>query len=49
MTVAVSMPECVYRGSDSMREGTVSVSLTLNGVTDAGATLVLIENDQQRT
>lgn len=45
VTVAVSMPECVYRGSDSMREGTVSVSLTLNGVTDAGATLVLIEND----
>lgn len=44
VTVAVSMPDCVYRGSDRMREGTASVSLNLNGIADAAATLVLIDD-----
>ncbi|HET9259115.1 MAG TPA: hypothetical protein VFP42_03180 [Acidimicrobiia bacterium] len=44
VTVAVSMPDCVYRGADRMRAGDASVSLTLNGIADAGATLVLIED-----
>lgn len=42
VTVAVSMPDCVYRGADRMREGDASVSLTLNGIADARADLVLI-------
>jgi hypothetical protein len=46
VTVAVSMPDCVYRGADRMREGVASVSLTLNGIADVGATLVLIEEDR---
>lgn len=45
VTVAVSMPDCVYRGADRMREGEASVSLTLNGIADVGATLVRIEED----
>lgn len=43
VTVAVSMPDCVYRGAERMREGIASVSLTLNGIADVGATLVLVE------
>ena len=46
VTVAVSMPDCVYRGADRMLEGVASVSLTLNGIADVGATLVLIEEDR---
>lgn len=36
----VSMPDCVYPGPSSMHEGTVRLSLTLNGITDAGVALV---------
>lgn len=41
----VSMPECIYQGPSSMREGSVRLSLTLNGMADAGVALVEIDQD----
>lgn len=36
----VSMPECIAQGPDSMREGSVSVSLTVNGLGEARVDLL---------
>ena len=45
VTMAVSMPDCVYQGQNQMLEGEVSVSLSLNGITQAGAVLAEIVGD----
>lgn len=36
----VTMPDCTYQGVAEMEEGEVSLSLSLNGLADAGAVLV---------
>lgn len=36
----VSMPECIYQGPSSMREGDARVSLTFNGIGESGVALV---------
>lgn len=38
--LSVSMPDCVYQGTNRMRAGEVALSLTLNGIADAGVLLV---------
>jgi hypothetical protein len=35
----VTMPDCTYQGATSMKEGEVSLSLSLNGLADAGVIL----------
>ena len=45
VTMAVTMPDCVYQGQNQMREGDVSVSLSLNGITEATAILVELTGD----
>lgn len=47
VTMAVTMPDCVYQGQNQMVEGEVSVSLGLNGITEA--TVVLTEIPANRT
>lgn len=42
----VSMPECIYQGPSSMSIGNASVSLTLNGIGDAGVALVRLVDDE---
>jgi hypothetical protein len=41
----VTMPDCTYQGATSMVEGEVSLSLSLNGLADAGARLVELGGD----
>lgn len=41
----VTMPDCTYQGATSMLEGEVSLSLSLNGLADAGARLVELTGD----
>ncbi len=43
--LAVGMPGCAYQGPASMREGEVSLSLTLNGLGDVGAAVVALGDD----
>lgn len=43
--LAVGMPGCAYQGPASMREGEISLSLTLNGLSDVGAAVVELGND----
>ena len=40
--IHVTMPDCTYQGSREMSEGEVSLSLSLNGLADAGAVLAAI-------
>lgn len=47
VTMAVTMPDCVYQGQNQMSEGDVSVSLSLNGITEA--TVVLVELTDEHT
>jgi hypothetical protein len=42
----VTMPDCTYQGTTSMVEGEVSLSLSLNGLVDAGASLVELNEDR---
>lgn len=41
----LSMPDCTYQGTTSMVEGEVSLSLSLNGLADAGARLVELTDE----
>lgn len=45
--VAVSMPDCVLSGASTMEEGTVRVSLALNGIADAAVEVVEIPDGRQ--
>jgi hypothetical protein len=45
VTMAISMPDCVYQGANTMRAGVVSVSLTLNGIDSASVVLGEIIDD----
>jgi len=45
--VSVSMPECTYRGPALMKEGVVSLSLTLNGLGRARVVLVELEDGHE--
>jgi len=47
VTMAVTMPDCVYQGQNQMTEGEVSLSLALNGITDA--TVILVELTGEHT
>jgi len=44
--MTVAMPDCVYQGPISIMEGNVRLSLTLNGLGDAGAGLVRFPGDE---
>lgn len=41
----VTMPDCTYQGPTSMEEGEISLSLSLNGLADAGVVLVELVDD----
>ena len=45
VTMALSMPDCVYQGQNQMSEGEVSVSLSLNGITEASAVLAELTDE----
>lgn len=45
--MALSMPDCTYSGPDSMDEGRARLSLTLNGIGEWGAALVVFEDDHE--
>lgn len=49
VTMAVTMPDCVYQGQNQMREGDVSVSLVLNGITQASVILAELTGDHTYT
>ncbi|MGH3649861.1 MAG: hypothetical protein ACRDU9_04060 [Acidimicrobiia bacterium] len=42
----VSMPECIYQGVSSMEEGSARLSLTLNGLGEAGVALVRLTGEK---
>ena len=42
----VSMPECIYGGPSSMKEGTARLSLSLNGLGEAGVALIRLSGDK---
>ena len=42
----VTMPDCTYRGATTMEEGEISLSLTLNGLANAGVVLVRLDGDK---
>jgi hypothetical protein len=44
--MTVAMPDCVYQGPISIMEGNVRLSLTLNGLGDAGAGLVRFTGEE---
>lgn len=41
----VTMPDCTYQGANSMDEGEISLSLTLNGLANAGVMLGAIAEE----
>lgn len=41
----VTMPDCTYQGATSMQEGEISLSLTLNGLANAGVVLAELDGD----
>lgn len=44
---AVSTPDCAHSGATSMKEGEARLILTLNGLADAGLTLVELTGDHE--
>ena len=42
----VTMPDCTYQGATSMEQGGISLSLTLNGLADAGVMLAELAGDK---
>lgn len=44
--MTVSMPDCTFQGSDRMTEGRARLGLTLNGIGEWGAALVVLEDEK---
>lgn len=43
--MTVSMPDCTFRGADTMDEGRARLGLTLNGIGEWGAALIALDRD----